>query len=169
MFSRPQHPLLGRPHGFTLIEVMIVVAIVAILSSVALPAYTNYIRRGQLQEAFTNLASYRIKLEQYYQDNRRYAADIDATSCGGAAANQLTAAELGGEASHFTYTCTVSADATSGAAAQHFTITATGNSGSNVAGYAYTLDDAGAKRTTGFAGEQLTLGCWATKSAGECS
>jgi type IV pilus assembly protein PilE len=67
-------PVLGRAprawqRGFTLIEVMIVVAIVAILSSVAYPAYTDYVRRGQLQEAFTNLANYRIQMEQYYQDN----------------------------------------------------------------------------------------------------
>ena len=40
--------------GFTLIEVMIVVAIVAILASVALPSYQDYIRRGQLQPAHAN-------------------------------------------------------------------------------------------------------------------
>ena len=58
--------------GFTLIEVMITVAIVAILGSIALPAYFDYVRRGQLPEAFSNLADYRVKMEQYYQDNRNY-------------------------------------------------------------------------------------------------
>ena len=63
-----------RARGFTLIEVMITVAIVAILSSIALPAYFDYVRRGQLPEAFSNLSDYRVKLEQYYQDNRNYGA-----------------------------------------------------------------------------------------------
>ena len=58
--------------GFTLIEVMIVVAIVAILATVALPAYTDYLRRGQIPEAFTYLSDYRVKMEQYYQDQRMY-------------------------------------------------------------------------------------------------
>ncbi len=79
-------PVLGRARqawqqGFTLIEVMIVVVIVAILSSVAYPAYTDYVRRRQLQEAFTNLANYRIQMEPYYQDNRRYTATTASTTC----------------------------------------------------------------------------------------
>ena len=60
--------------GFTLIELMIVIAVVAILAAVALPAYGDYLRRGQLPEAFTNLADLRVKMEQYYQDNRSYGA-----------------------------------------------------------------------------------------------
>ena len=63
---------LASQGGFTLIEVMIVVAIVAILAAVALPAYGDYVRRGQLPEAFSGMADLRVKLEQYYQDNRSY-------------------------------------------------------------------------------------------------
>ena len=66
------NPVPTRAAGFTLIEVMIVVAIVAILTAIALPSYKDYIRRGRLPEAFNALADYRTKMEQYYQDNRNY-------------------------------------------------------------------------------------------------
>lgn len=148
--------------GFTLIEVMIVVAIVAILSSVAYPAYTDYVRRGQLQEAFTNLANYRVRMEQYYQDNRRYTATTAATTCAGAANNALTAAELGGTITNFTYSCTAS---NSG---QNYTLTATG-SGSNTTGYDYSIDQNGTRATVKFAGAASSLtSCWASKSGSAC-
>lgn len=155
------HTIHARRRGFTLIEVMIVVAIVAILASVALPAYTAYIRRGQLQEAFTNLAAYRIKLEQYYQDNRAY-GDTATNFCGTATANALTSTQLG-DVKYFTYDCTTSNTG------QNYTITATGATGTSTAGYTYTLDDAGNKGTSSFAGATATANCWASKSLDDCS
>ena len=56
--------------GFTLIEVMITVAIVAILAAVAIPSYTSYITRSKIQEATTTLLAMRTKMEQYFQDHR---------------------------------------------------------------------------------------------------
>ncbi|HOI65069.1 MAG TPA: type IV pilin protein [Thiomonas arsenitoxydans] len=61
-----------RNRGFTLIELMIVVAVVAILSAIAIPAYTSYVTRSKLTEAFSNLSSMSVALQQYYQDNRTY-------------------------------------------------------------------------------------------------
>jgi prepilin-type N-terminal cleavage/methylation domain-containing protein len=64
----------GRSKGFTLIELMIVVAIVAILTTIAYPNYRDYVIRGQLVDATQALAALRANMERYFQDNRTYAA-----------------------------------------------------------------------------------------------
>ena len=60
--------------GFTLIELMVTVAIIAILAAVAIPMYKDYVTRGALADASTGLAALRADMERYYQDNRSYAA-----------------------------------------------------------------------------------------------
>jgi prepilin-type N-terminal cleavage/methylation domain-containing protein len=62
----------GSARGFTLIEVMITVAIVAILAMVAYPSYRDYIVRGQLVDATNGLATFRANMERHFQDNRTY-------------------------------------------------------------------------------------------------
>ncbi len=66
-------------HGYTLIEVMITVVILAILTSIAIPAYQNYIRTSRLTECNNNLASIRLAQEEYYLENNRYFPDPDGT------------------------------------------------------------------------------------------
>ncbi|KAF0811495.1 Fimbrial protein [Andreprevotia sp. IGB-42] len=55
--------------GFTLIELMIVVAIIGILAAVAIPAYQNYTARAQLSEAFTLLDGVRTPVVEAYETN----------------------------------------------------------------------------------------------------
>ena len=139
--------------GFTLIEVMIVVAIVGILAAIALPSYNDYIRRGQLPEAFSSLSDFRTKMEQYYQDNRNYGSDDECASDTSAQAwNSFTATE------RFTYACALT---NSG---QGYTITATGASG-RATGHEYTIDHRGNRGTTSFKGEDSTATCWLTSSS----
>ena len=83
--------------GFTLIELMIVVVIIAILASVAYPSYTEYVVRSHRQAAKNMLYQIADRQEQFFLDNRAYAANL--TALGYAADNiavnddaQMTAA-----------------------------------------------------------------------------
>ena len=70
----------SRPHrritdGFTLIEVMIVVAIVAILASVALPSYNSYVARARRADARTQLLQAAQFMQRFYAANDQYLQD----------------------------------------------------------------------------------------------
>lgn len=130
--------------GFTLMEVMIVVAIVGILASVALPSYQEYVRRGKIQEATSMLAANRVRMEQYFQDNRTYVGATLATA----------------GTKHFTYAFSVEPTATA------YTITATGASAQGMSGYSYTVDQNNAK--TSVAGGTTGATCWLDKRGGTC-
>lgn len=117
-----------RSAGFTLIEVMVTVAVVAILASIAYPSYTDYLRRGQAQEAPGALSDFRTQMEQYYQDNRNYGTGA---ACG------VPAPTL----KKFTWLCINSG--------QSYTATATGaTTGSLVQGLAYSIDQSNSQTTT---------------------
>ncbi|HWA38079.1 MAG TPA: type IV pilin protein [Burkholderiales bacterium] len=151
-----------RQQGFTIVELMVVVAIAAIIAAFAIPAYNEYTTRAKLQEATSQLSEWRTRMENYYADNRRYssAAGAGQTDCG-------AAAPLAGNARYFTYTC-VSAGGTA-AGSQTYLLTATG--GTAVAGFVFTLDHANAKQTTGV-GSGWTApspnNCWVQKKGGQC-
>lgn len=63
-----------RPSGFTLVELMITVVIIAILSAIALPSYQQYIKRANIKAAQTDLISLGLVFENYYQRNLSYPA-----------------------------------------------------------------------------------------------
>ena len=62
--------------GFTLIEIMITVAIIGILAAVALPAYQNYVLRAGRTEGQAALMDISARLEQFYLGNKTYTTDI---------------------------------------------------------------------------------------------
>jgi len=133
--SHVRHGHLRRSSaGFTLIELMITVAIVAILSAIAYPAYRNYVLRGQVIYATNALSAMSANMERYFQDNRQYntiTTPPPYSPCDTAtAANNVFTA---GPGPLFNLSCSVSADGT------YYTITATGANPGPTAGFIYTI------------------------------
>lgn len=141
-----------KRNGFTLIELMVVIAIVGILAAVAMPAYTSYIARGKITDAVAALSEYRIKMEQYFQDNRNYGTA--GAACPVAAATS----------SYVTYTCTVGTPNTT------YTATATsiaGSLGAATGDYTFAINETNTKSTSKFKGASVTKSCWLV-GGGEC-
>lgn len=138
--------------GFTLLEVMIVVAIVAILAAIALPNYSEYVKRGKIIEATSALGDVRTRYEQYFLDNRTY--------LGGCAVIKPAVAP---RVRAFDIDC-------SGETASTYTGTATGKPAEGMeAAFVYTIDQANAKTSAGPAGTYTSAFCWATRKDGSCS
>ncbi len=95
VLKSPQACGVAMARGFTLIEVMIVVAIVAILAAIAVPVYTEYGQRGRIVEAITPLGDMQARLEQYFQDQRTYAGACAAGTLAPRPTNTI----------NFTFTC----------------------------------------------------------------
>ncbi len=140
-------------NGFTLIEVMIVVVIMGILASIAYPAYQDYMIRAKLTEATSALSQYRIRMEQYFQDNRRYSSVANGAICG------ITPPS----ATNFSLIC-ASTNTT-------YLITASGVVPA-VSAFAYTINESNAKQTTaapyGWQAPVMPAPCWITRKGGAC-
>jgi type IV pilus assembly protein PilE len=138
------------PSGFTLLELLIVIAIISILSAIALPSYSNYIKQGKIPEATSKLSTLRVQAEQYYQDNRTYVGACAAGTVAPLPAND-----------DFTYSCPTLTATTFGAKAV--------GQGS-MAGFTFEIDQAGTRTTTALPTSWGTapMTCWITRKGGTC-
>ena len=144
--------------GFTLIEVMITVAVVAILAAVALPNYFDYVTRSRLVEAKTNLVDMRTRLEQYFLDNRAYPNACIPPASGPAKPGEIY---LPASAKFFDTKCALTATT--------YTVTATGTG--SMAGFVFTVNEANVRATTGAKAGWAKPNpntCWASRKNGEC-
>lgn len=113
--------------GFTLIELMIVIAILGIVSAIAIPAYTGYLATARMVEAKNNIAALKLAEEEFFLENNEYFSDTSGDNATLKSwSGDLWTATGGDNGINFTYT--VSASGTK------YTITASGNFGTSVAG-----------------------------------
>ncbi len=134
-------PLDSKPHeriniqwgkhltGFTLIEILIAVIIVAILASIAIPIYVRNIEKSKTGEAVTTLNLIRMAEKDYFLDNRTYTTGLSSLNIDNP--NDLSSASR-----YFTYTIPT-------ADANGFTAMATRNNGPYAGDY-YTINQTGA-------------------------
>ena len=142
--------------GFTLIELMITVAIVGILAAIAFPSYTAYLAKGRRADARVQLASAQQWTERFYSENFNYATDT--------AGNNVTSTfniqafsqspRVGDGAAIYTISLAVAATS------QTYTITAAPIAGGVMATDAcgnFTLNNTGRR---GVSGTEALLTCW---------
>ena len=153
--------------GFTLIEVMVVVAIIGILAAIAIPNYRDYVTRSKITEAFAGLSDARNKMEQYFQDNRSYPTGGCAVAGGTkATATQITVQAL----QNFDLDCATPALPSATA----YTVTANGKG--SMLGFAYTINESNVKTSTFTTSYPAAAGysaaspntCWVIRKGGMC-
>ncbi|MFT4519503.1 MAG: type IV pilus assembly protein PilE [Halioglobus sp.] len=138
-----------RNRGFTLMELMVVIVIVAVLAGIALPSYQNSVRKGQRSDAKVGLLDVAGRMEQYILDRGTYTYDMSNL---GYAADPMVTAE-----GHFSIDA---AACTGGDATTCYVLTATPLASSPLADddqcTGFSLDFSGAKSATGHLASQ----CW---------
>jgi len=127
----------SRCRGFTLIEVMIAIVIVAILAAIALPSYQQYIERSRARTAAADLMALAAAFENRFQRQLSYAASATSTETTAATAN-LVVGWQPSAGDFFTYTANVTASS--------YDLATTGSGG--MSGCTITLDEDNTRTTS---------------------
>ena len=139
-----------------MIELMIVIAVIGILASIAVPMYGDYVTRAKIADATNLLTDARTRMEKYFQDERDYGT-------GGVCGHDGTSLRVSVPVSkYFSFACVTDG--------QTFTWTATGVAGGGTSGLTLTLNHANVRSTTtvpaGWSGAGSL--CWVTSKSGGC-
>lgn len=130
--------------GFTLVELMVTVMIVGIISAYAVPNYRDYVIRAEISEALAGLNSTKLKLEQFFQDNRTYLG-----ACNSGASAEPPTLE------NFSITCDLTANS--------YELEASG------LGFTFVVDNQNNRSTTSAkTGWKTNDSCWTLNKAGDC-
>ena len=148
--SRP-YSMPRQQHGMTLIELMIVVVIVAVLASIAVPSYRSYVLRTHRTEARTALLNLAAAQEKFYLENNTYATNSVLATAPPAGLGLQTTTENGW------YTVAIA----NGANAANFTATATatGAQAADTDCASFSITGLGVKTATKSGGAASTV-CW---------
>jgi len=144
-----------RHGGFTLLEVMITVAIVGILAAIALPSYTYFITRSRVIEATTALGDMRSQMEKYFMDNRTY---LNAGKC---AVDTVMTAYNTVPSNHFQLSCP-------GGTFTATTYIVQADGIGPMAGFSYTINQLNQKATLSTSWGPVSGNCWVSKKDGTC-
>ncbi len=132
--------------GFTIVELLIVIAVLSILAMIAVPVYIGQQKRAARTEAYANLQNLRLLEEQYYAENGCYYQTGSPVACSDSTisgVNNIQAFLPGfrpGNVLNYSYSITTSAGGTGGGNASSFVATATGAT-SRVSGDTFTIDN----------------------------
>jgi type IV pilus assembly protein PilA len=133
--------------GFTLIELMIVVAIIGILAAIAIPQYQDYITRAKWQDNISRVQSYKTAIAECLQNNNGDITLCDTTDKISATTGTVAPA-AGGNLASFTQTATTGAMVLLGTAAVgSCTVTITPNPTASSVTWSYTNTGCGKSKT----------------------